>query len=329
MQERDETCRLLLSRAGIATPRFDLATLPSSGYVNELYRISIGRRQWIAKIYRWPWLTCPPAHRALIEFRSTVALRQIGLPVTRVAAICGPDCFDPENVPEAALLQSIRGTLLPDSPFFDSPHLFQIGAHLRQLHEGGIDQHVFVPPLAVHDPSASWAEWLEQIVINQVTQIGTSFLGGLDTSSLSAHLSTLLDQIAYLDEPVAIHHDFHPWNVLVTPSGRHHILDWEMVRYGDPCWDVATFLALWKRRLPVAPLRAFLAGYGPINWERVEVYVVLLALWMAAEYAAGDRSAPSASALGRQLLRHTASGSLLGALHAYRKDLRHVRDEFG
>ncbi len=55
------------------------------------------------------------------------------------------------------------------------------------------------------------------------------------------------DQIARLAEQqrTLIHGDFSPKNLIVQPAGPLVLIDFEVVHYGDPCFDVAFCLAMY------------------------------------------------------------------------------------
>ncbi len=76
-------------------------------------------------------------------------------------------------------------------------------------------------------------------------------------------LSEALDELRRRWQPSSIIHGDLKWDNVVLvprPSGRrpHHVqfVDWEMVQFGDPLWDAASFLAqhldVWIGSMPVA-----------------------------------------------------------------------------
>ena len=57
--------------------------------------------------------------------------------------------------------------------------------------------------------------------------------------------------------PVICHGDFHPANVMLEPDGSYHIIDWTLMRFADPEYDIARSVILWRR----APIdRALVSG---------------------------------------------------------------------
>jgi aminoglycoside phosphotransferase (APT) family kinase protein len=59
---------------------------------------------------------------------------------------------------------------------------------------------------------------------------------------------------------VICHGDFHPANIMLEPDGTYHVIDWSLIRFADPEYDIARSVILWRR----APIDTTLVR-GPVR----------------------------------------------------------------
>jgi Ser/Thr protein kinase RdoA (MazF antagonist) len=322
--DRDATVRTvdrLLARALGAVPaRRELAALTGVGYVNALYLVTAGADRWVAKLYQWPWDSEPPPDRPGVEQRSSLAAGELGVRVPRLLAVSGPSVGDGDDVAEAALFEFVDGAVLAEVVGSAGTAAMEtVGRMLHQLHHGGARATGWPG-----DPTATnWAGWLRTTADASVAMLAP----GLPAAALASTRARFDELVSALIPSGSagrvgpIHHDAHPWNVLVPVAGSPYLVDWEMARWGDPVFDVATFLLLWKRELPGALTGALARGYGPVDRHRLLQMGAFVAVWMAAEAADGDYSAPYVVDLGRQLLSVEGDRSWVDALARLRPDL--------
>ncbi|HEY0024788.1 MAG TPA: aminoglycoside phosphotransferase family protein [Longimicrobium sp.] len=135
-------------------------------------------------------------------------------------------------------------------------------------------------------------------------------------SAANAQLVRIIQQYgeftALLDEARAgwrpealIHHDIKWDNLLVRApgGGALKMIDWELARYGDPCWDVGSafndYLTFWLHSVPITgeiPPERFLE----LTWCPLErMHPALRALWDAYLRETGADAAQAAEWLPR------------------------------
>lgn len=94
------------------------------------------------------------------------------------------------------------------------------------------------------------------------------------------------------EEPVLLHNDFHPLNIMVDPDGGMNVLDWSDAAVGDRHHDLARTLALFWLAPPLAPtllertlLRALRRYVVPAYTKRYAAFLpvdpVRLRYWQA------------------------------------------------
>jgi aminoglycoside phosphotransferase (APT) family kinase protein len=69
-------------------------------------------------------------------------------------------------------------------------------------------------------------------------------------------------EIVATEEPVILHNDFHPLNLMLADDGEIYVLDWPDAALGDRHHDVARTLALFWLAPPLARARRAAAAYG-------------------------------------------------------------------
>ena len=87
------------------------------------------------------------------------------------------------------------------------------------------------------------------------------------------------------ENPVILHGDFHPMNLLVKDGKVNAILDWSGFMVGDPMYDLgwtkALFIATAKHEVPPDLFHQLIGSYidtyesvSPIDYEKLEYFVV-------------------------------------------------------
>ena len=154
--------------------------------------------------------------------------------------------------------------------------------------------------LQAHQPSLDWLSTISAAGYNalQIVQARRTWV-------------RRLDRLGDLWQPeTLIHNDVKGDNVLVIPpkpgvagtSIEIRLVDWELVRYGDPAWDLAgalqDFVVFWVNTLPLgadttdARLDAIVSR-GPYPWPVIQA--ALRALWQGYRGTAGmERDSASA-----------------------------------
>ncbi len=134
----------------------------------------------------------------------------------------------------------------------------KVGAALRRLHRwgaGGADLHLDSEPppvLSLHLP--------ELRVFERMSGSGLEVIKILQQAPV---LCAGLDELRHGWHPSSIIHGDMKWDnvvLLPKPDGERgvqvQLVDWELVQFGDPLWDVASFLAqyldVWIGSIPVA-----------------------------------------------------------------------------
>lgn len=155
-----------------------------------------------------------------------------------------------------------------------------IGVHLRALH--GVRVPGVGPLNALSNDS--WPGFLRRHLAGRLESLP------LTERDLDRTRSFLESQLAALDAgltPRILHHDIKPANLLLSPSGRVALCDFDQARGGDPLSDLGK---LWWRTFAGSlggAWRAFLHAYGCRVNEvqvRVEFYLIVhclgaLAYW--------------------------------------------------
>ncbi len=75
-----------------------------------------------------------------------------------------------------------------------------------------------------------------------------------DASEMSAFIRELEGSLVEDANPVLIHHDVHPWNLIVDGDALSAIVDWGDASFGDPARDFAG--------MPMVAVPAMLQGYA-------------------------------------------------------------------
>jgi aminoglycoside phosphotransferase (APT) family kinase protein len=98
-------------------------------------------------------------------------------------------------------------------------------------------------------------------------------------------VAALMDVLAWLEahrpveaSRVICHGDFHPVNVMLQPDGTYHVIDWTMIRFAEPEYDIARSVILWRRapidRTLVRGVERALIGIGrrTLLWRYGRLY---------------------------------------------------------
>ncbi|MEE8524425.1 MAG: phosphotransferase [Thermoanaerobaculia bacterium] len=155
------------------------------------------------------------------------------------------------------------------------------------------------PPwiLGVHRPAPEILRRLSRAKrrILEIVQDDADIAAGLDAAAAGWRTETV------------IHGDVRSDNVLVVADGGGNVgvklIDWELVRRGDPAWDVAgafhELLLFWLLGMPLAPDLEPAARIAEASWPLSAVQSAVRAFWQ--EYAATDDHArrPGAKLLRR------------------------------
>jgi len=159
----------------------------------------------------------------------------------------------------------------------------------------GTDVHPFnaVNSAAWQFDASSWGDFHVGMILHnlgRLKQHGPNLsVTFLQMEELLAHASSVLDRA----QPVLLHNDAHPWNVLIHATEHRWRcsgwLDWEYAWVGDPTWDLVR-MDLFRRKPLGSTPDAFWEGYGaaPREPER-SIYELHIYLWMANQYLDGDR----------------------------------------
>lgn len=96
----------------------------------------------------------------------------------------------------------------------------------------------------------------------------------------SLQVAPLFQKIALIllqtqTESCPSHGDLVPQNIIVEPSGRIRLIDWDYAGMHDPCWDLA--YAIQEIGLSATEAQRLLAAYGrPLRAERLLLFRVLI-----------------------------------------------------
>ena len=104
-------------------------------------------------------------------------------------------------------------------------------------------------------------------------------------------------------EPVWIHGDLHPLNVLAHAGRLSAVIDWIDLCAGDPATDLA---ALWALPLTRAAREAALAAYGDASVATLERARGWACYFGVMHYASGLENAPRHARIGARILRDLA-----------------------
>lgn len=204
---------------------------PSGWYQNTLYRVSDGASALVAKL--------GPDREAL---RSTYDLRDVLVPRYR----CPP-------VVSWIELDEVVGYVMQHVPSIPAPE--DVIPGVLETMDRLLGDSELAARLPDEDQPDTMREAFGDIWIERLT----SDLGELEAEDkvppfISASLldwmryeTSLLEELTRVSafdlEPIgAVHGDLHLANVLVEPSGRWWIVDWDGVHCGDPAADAATLL---------------------------------------------------------------------------------------
>ncbi|MEM9950141.1 MAG: aminoglycoside phosphotransferase family protein [Chloroflexota bacterium] len=173
-----------------------------------------------------------------------------------------------------------------------SAQWYQMGRLLRQIHDTPLSQHIsqIIPN----------EDYKKQPTVQQIVQQYLQTIA--DTSPTSDEhqalinlwtqhhdsLSRLLDKFEIVRQQLAqqtpslvlCHGDFHPWNILMPPSDKWLVIDWDDVRLAPPESDMMFFLGHLIEDV-------FLAGYGGLVPDKqiIAYYTHLWTLQEIQEYS--------------------------------------------
>lgn len=206
------------------------------------------------------------------EFRLLDALRRAGIPVPEPLSL-----DDSRSVIEdpCVVMSFVEGTTVIPAEEADG-YLLRMAEALRSVHGVRRDQ---LPELPLRtDPLPEIFDFLPE---------------GEEWSRLHCHLEKLQDT-AYAGEPVLLHGDFWPENILWQDGSIAAILDWEDSAVGDPLSDVACCGLELRYLFGSRGTRTFIQAYGGaagLDPDRLALWQVYVAA--AAQRFMGDWGLPS------------------------------------
>ncbi len=175
-------------------------------------------------------------------------------------------------------------------------------------------------------------------ILAQIHSIPAAEVEGLETTDPLPHLRSALDffdesspafelAMRWLEQnrpttapTTVVHGDFRNGNLMVTPDGISAVLDWELVRLGDPMEDLGYLCArCWRFGVVERPVGGFgeyadlFRGYEgvtgqPVDRELVRFWEVFSSLWwgvgcmvQASRHLSGDVRSIELAAIGRRV----------------------------
>lgn len=285
-----------------------------NGQSNLTYAVSAeSGRRWV--------LRRPPigavrtsAHDVGREHRIMAALADTGVPVPRIAGYCADN-----RVTGAPfyVMEFVDGVVMNGDAAIESINetaretfVRELGSTLARIHSvdlAGVGLGDLVKPYPlVRRQLRRWHSQLER---------RTDPTGSL----LRALHDSLEAQAPEHDQPVLVHGDYRPGNVIVAPDGAiSAVLDWELAAAGDGLVDIGWLSVWWSEDLEWTPaphlpspslprlLDAYVAA-GGLHVERLSYYHAF-AYWRLACIALGVRERYASGQMGDQV-------SDLGQLH--------------
>ncbi len=218
------------------------------------------RDELILRIY----LGAEARSKASHEEATLRRLVEVGYPVPRVRALAIED--SPFGQP-FVLMEKIDGPLLGDilaratDPEERRADLDLFCRLLVDLH--ALDWRQVIPSGPRFRPDHlidDWLAWARGFVRE---------MGATDLDATLAWLAAHRDAVPPRALAV-IHHDFHPWNVLLRSNGAPAVIDWTSAEVTDARFDLAWTLLLVQTGLGPATRAAVLAGYERLAGEPVE-----------------------------------------------------------
>jgi aminoglycoside phosphotransferase (APT) family kinase protein len=273
-----------LTRSALPGRRVREAVPLTSGLRNTNYRLSFDDGSAaVLRLYEADPSACA---------RETAILRSLAGRIPVPAVLYG----EPEAEVPFALLEWLDGEPLDRVlARVDAATALRIaadcGAALAAIHETRFDASGFLgPDLAVRRAMPAWAEAMADEVARAAEHLGSGLAHEL--ASLVSAREHYVEPV-WAAEPVLVHADFKPWNLL---SGSSHdltgVLDWEFACSGCRLIDFGTFLRDLGSR-PAGYGEAFAGAYVsaggvlPPEWPRLTLLVDLLSLVQMASGRAG------------------------------------------
>jgi aminoglycoside phosphotransferase (APT) family kinase protein len=148
-----------------------------------------------------------------------------------------------------------------DDPPEASSHLAAFITALQRLDPTGVACAPLAPtwPLSVHD-----------VHVREAAAVHTS---GIDRGAFLAAWDAALEIPEWDGDPVLVHHDLLPGNVLTRDGRVSAVIDWGYLSYGDPARDLSAAWTLFSgeaRRV----FRASLPGYDANTWARAKAWLL-------------------------------------------------------
>jgi aminoglycoside phosphotransferase (APT) family kinase protein len=246
------------------------------------------------------------AHDVGREHRIMAALYDTGVPVPRMVGYCADD-----HVTGAPfyVMEFVDGVVMDEDAAIetlDGParerFLQELGSTLARIHS------VDLAVVGLGDLVKPYP-----LVRRQLRRWSTQLQGRTDpTGMLLRELHDRLEADAPdQDEPVLVHGDYRPGNVIVAPDGSiAAVLDWELTAAGDGLADLGWLAAWWSEGLEWTPaphlaspslprlLDAYAAAGGP-DIERLPYYQAF-AYWRLACIGLGVYERYASGAMGEQ-----------------------------
>lgn len=264
--------------------------------------------QYVYKRFTWPYAAPDVLERRVKESYLHELLRDHGVPVPRIitsARLHGNDVHLMEFVPGFVLGELARE---PAARPALRTAWRQVGATMARIHgirlgsEAGVISGAKVQPFA----EGSWGQWfsadLRKHALNVARQLPDEVVGQL------IEVADLTAVATELRQPVLLHNDPHPWNVIVARTALDFELagwlDWEFAWCGDRWWDMARMSIFRFADIGHIPDDLDL-GYGArrTRYLRFDLYYCGISLWMFGQYLDGDDQLPDTYRMVREYVR--------------------------